>query len=226
MDTLYNKLSEKISDLILAVIALGLLVVSVEYVQVLTNNPDTLKNPEFWKRIALTSLVTAFTAYKFVAYSAYFCNPSNCQRLAGLSEWRIVVLFLLDLVEVTLVAWLYAVMLIGQLTSIGDEIISTDIELGATTIPFLFLFLALWHLTVLLWYVVAQGDWSDRGLHAGFAAAYLLAVLVLVSIDTARFGALADWLAIGFFALCVGLIYRLKAIPDIRAASTAASTIR
>ncbi len=219
MDTLYNKLSEKISDLILAVIALGLLVVSVEYVQIITDNPQMLKNPDFWKRIALTSLVTAFTAYKFVAYSAYFCNPDNCQRLAGLSEWRIVVLFLLDLVEVTLVAWLYAVMLIGHLTSLGDAIVSSDIALGATTIPFLFLFLALWHLTVLLWYLVARGSRRDRRVHAGFMAAYLLAMMLLSLPDIDPIRELTDWLAIAFFAACVGLLYRLKAIPDIRAAA-------
>lgn len=216
MGSFYNRLSEKISDLILAVIALGLLVVSVEYVQFLSDYPSTIRDPEFWKRITLTALVTVFTAYKFVAYSAYFCNPANSERLERLSPRRIVVLFLLDLVEVTLVAWLYAILLIGHLTSLGGREATENVELGPTMIPFLFLFLALWHLAVFAWYLVARGGRYNQFLHVGFAGVYLLAMLVLVVVDTDRYKVLFDWGAILFFALCVGLLYWLKAIPDIR----------
>ncbi|WP_018871086.1 hypothetical protein [Thioalkalivibrio sp. ALgr3] len=215
-NTFYNRLSEKISDLILAVIALGLLVVSVEYVQFLTDHPSTIRDPEFWKRIVLTALVTVFTAYKFVAYSAYFCNPDNGARLAGLSPRRIVVLFLLDLVEVTLVAWLYAILLIGHLTSLGGREATISVELGATMLPFLFLFLALWHLTVLVWYWVARGGYRDMLIHLAFALAYLAMMTLLLATDTVRYKELFDWGAIAFFAGCVALLYWVKGIPDIR----------
>ena len=215
MEAFYNRLSEKISDLILAVIALGLLVVSVEYVQFLTDHPGTFADPEFWKRIALALLVTVFTAYKFVAYSAYFCDEANAARLAQLSPVRVILMFLCDLAQVMLVAWLYAVLLIGHLTSLGGREGATEVTLGDNMIQFLFLFMALWHVAVLLWYIVARGRWRDRVVHGGFAAAYLLAVGVLSLVEGAGQRGLVDWSAIVFYGACVVLLYRIKAIPDI-----------
>ncbi|WP_017940428.1 MULTISPECIES: hypothetical protein [unclassified Thioalkalivibrio] len=216
MEVFYSRLSEKISDLILAVIALGLLVVSVEYVQFLTDHPGTFVDPEFWKRIILALLVTVFTAYKFVAYSAYFCAPDNATRLARLSPVRVILMFLCDLAQVMLVAWLYAVLLIGHLTSLGGREGATEVTLGDNMIQFLFLFMALWHVAVLLWYTVARGTWRDRAVHGGFAVAYLLAIGMLSLVDGVLSRQWTDWIAIAFYGACVVLLYRLKAIPDIR----------
>ncbi len=218
MNPFYSKLSEKISDLILAVIALGLLVVSVEYVQFLTDYPGTLHNPEFWKRIALTSLVIIFTAYKFIAYSAYFCAPDNASTLASLGPWRIILMFLCDLAQVTLVAWLYAILLIGHLTSAGDNSSTNEVTLGANVMLYLFGFMALWHLAVFIWYALARGQRYNKTIHGGFVLVYAIAVMILLLIEPSNDRAIMDWSAIGFYALCVLLLYRLKAVPDINKA--------
>lgn len=218
MNPFYSKLSEKISDLILAVIALGLLVVSVEYVQFLTDYPGSLHNPEFWKRIALTLLVIVFTAYKFIAYSAYFCTPDNDSALASLGPWRIILMFLCDLAQVTLVAWLYAILLIGHLTSAGDSSSTNDVTLGANVMLYLFAFMALWHLAVLIWYVLARGQGRNKTIHGGFVLVYAVAVVILLLVEPGRDRTIADWSAIGFYAVCILWLYRLKAVPDINKA--------
>lgn len=218
MDYFYSKLAEKMSDLILAIVAIGILVVSVEYVQYVIDIPDALRRADFWKRVMLTVIVITFTSYYFIAYASYFSRSHEDQPMGAVGPHRTVAMFLLDLVQVMLTAWLYAVLLIGNLTSAGEGAEVNCLTVKFSLLGLIFVFMTIWHVTVLCWYVASRGAWRDKILHVAFTSTYLLLAVsaYVAQAHSAPVG--LQWLFISAYFLCVVLIYHLKAIPDIKRA--------
>jgi hypothetical protein len=209
MDFYYDRISKRIGDLLLAVVALGLLLVSVEYIRFAQNYPEAVGNQEFWKRTIFTVLVIIFSSYNFIAYAAYFNVEKKTRPL--LNPVRLIFLYLTDLAQVTLTAWLYSIVLIGNITSAGSS--PAAIEVGVDTFIYLFFFMLLWHLIVIGWYALSKGPRAAMLLHARFAAAYFIASAVLFLFDFPAYSNLIEWLCIIFYAVLIFAIYWIYAIP-------------
>jgi hypothetical protein len=219
MDLFYDSISKRISELMLAVIALGMLLVSVEYVQNIVLKPEDLGAIALVKRICLVLLVFVFTSYNFVAYTAYFHPDSKRKAFSALSDMRILLLFFIDLTQVMITGWLYATLLLGNITDLGDSHFPAGDLLYPSTLLSLFTFMALWHFSVLIWYFVRMD--SYRTAHFGFFVAYLIALTLLFVFYFTSLGAdlilrnIVDWVCVAFFALCVFVLYRIIALPLI-----------
>jgi hypothetical protein len=218
MESFYNKISGVMEDLIIAIVALGILVVSFEYIQFYIDFKNQIPTIDFAQRILLFLAVVMFTAYYFVSYSAYFSNKNNHKSCANYSAGRMVIMYLLDLLGVTIASWLYAVLLIGVLTSTPDnlpeKVTEMNLQITLNDMNTLFTIMFLWHTTVTLWYFAAQGDKQDKRLHIMYVLAYFL-LICCTAYCTDEF---LVWLFIGIYIFLVLSIYYFKGIPDIKKA--------
>jgi len=221
MDSFYAKVSSRIEDLILAIVALGILVVSIEYVQLYLDHPDSINWVIFAEKMVLFLAVILFTAYYFLAYSAFFQRQSTHKRLRELRAGRIVALYMIDLAQVAIAALPYTVLLVGTLTSAPDEYSSDSVlkadHLGVTInhLQFLFWVMLLWHIIVGSWYAVfARSRWSF-GLHGVYVLVYIALLVILPFIQDNMESSLIKWcLILGYLFIVISL-YVTKGRRDI-----------
>lgn len=222
MNCFYIKIAGRIEDLILAIVALGILVVSIEYVQFYLDNKETINLIHFSQRLCLFFSVILFTSYYFIAYSAYFTTKHISDSYSNLSARRMVAMYINDLAQVTIASWPYAILLIGTLTSAPDKIsgISSvadiDISITIEQINLLFIIMLLWHVTVIVWYIISLGDKRDVVIHGIYVVIY--AALVMIT-NTLMNYLVGEWIWVFILLyLCLVLsLYKTKGIPDIKA---------
>ncbi len=216
MESFYYKISGVMEDLIIGLVALGILVVSFEYVQFYMDFRDQITFTDFSQRLLLFITVVMFTAYYFVAYSAYFSNANFDKTCDHYSARRMVVMYLLDLIAITVSSWLYAVLLIGVLTSVPSDLpnsikqITLSITLDDMDTVFKIMFV--WHTIVAIWYFVAMGDKKDKLLHIRYIVIYFV-LIVCESFCTDEF---LVWIFILTYLLLVLSLYYFKGVPDIQ----------
>jgi hypothetical protein len=216
---IYNKISHRIEDLILAVVALGILVVSIEYVQYYLDHRTTISYTEFSQRIALFITVVIFTSYYFIAYTAYFNTKSIEGEFLPLSSVRTVVLYLNDLAQVTIASWLYAALLIGNLTSAPNNSNVKSLAITIDLMQVVFFVMLLWHLVVVLWYFLSKANFRNIKIHSIYSLIYaaLCAALQYINFDLSV-EHLYVWILIAIYFFNVISLYYFKGIYDIDAA--------
>jgi len=215
----YTKITEVMEDLIVAIVALGILVVSVEYVQFFLDHRDIINYADMAQRLVLFACVVLFTSYYFVTYSAYFINKKNSVFFQELSAGRMIVLYILDLLAITTASWLYAVLLIGTLTSAPDNLpahaADIDVSINVSDMSVIFMIMLIWHFIILIWYFVSGGNREDKSLHAMYTVLY---VSLLILSGHVIQGGLIVWAYILCYLCLIVSLYVLKGIPDIEAA--------
>ncbi|WP_147291781.1 hypothetical protein [Alteromonas aestuariivivens] len=226
MNNLYKNVAGRIEDLILAIVALGILVVSIEYIQFyLYHRELNLDTHGFIQRIVLFLVVILFTSYYFLAYSAYFSHNDTDDNLSNLCSLRLITMYILDLIQVTLAALPYAILLIGTLSSAPDQFNSWKpgefiaLKISLNQMHLLFVIMMCWHLVVYAWYMVASGDQSSKRLHLGYTACYvLLAMQSAYAPQWAEKSPFFVWGLIGVYMLLVLSLYLSKGKQDVQRA--------
>lgn len=226
MNNFYNKVSSRIEDLILAIVALGILVVSIEYVQFFLDHRGNIDVYGFSQRLVLFFAVIVFTSYYFLAYSAYFCCPQVDQSFNGLSARRMIVMYILELVQVTLATLPYAILLIGTLTSAPDKFSSgltldkVDISISLDQLALLFIIMSAWHLVAFSWYSISFGDKSDRRLHLIYLVIYLVFYALVQWLGRALEVDIIEWILIVAYLMVVLSLYFTKGVKDLQKLTT------
>lgn len=218
MQGFYYKISNVMEDLIIGIVALGILVVSFEYIQFYIDFKDQIIMFDFLERIFLFIAVIMFTAYYFVSYSAYFSNKDFDNKCDIYSARRMVVMYLLDLMSITVASWLYAVLLIGVLTStpnnIPDVASQLNLKITINDMNAIFTIMLIWHSIITIWYFIALGSRSDKVLHIIYSLIYLGLYVLTDYVSTHIF----VWFFIAIYIILVLSLYYFKGIPDIQKA--------
>lgn len=215
----YKKISQRIEDLILAVVALGILVVSIEYAQYYLDHQNSIDLPLFFQRLFLFMTVVVFTSYYFIAYTAYFNTAKTENQFKPYSPRKIIALYLNDLAQVMVASWLYAALLIGNLTSAPDNSQPGTLNLSINLMQMMFSTMLVWHLIVLAWYFIADGANRCKLIHACYTALYSLILLIIYLIPKTMISEFVYiWGLLITYLLIVISLYYFKGAHDIKAA--------
>jgi hypothetical protein len=216
---LYKKISSRIEDLILAVVSLGILVVSIEYVQYFLGHQGSIDLAFFAQRIFLFISVVTFTSYYFISYTAYFNTKQIEEDFKPFSPRKTIVLYLNDLTQVTVSSWLYAALLIGNLTSASSGSSTESIKITVSLMQTIFMIMLIWHLVVLVWYFMSGSENRSKILHSIYLFIYVAIVFMITIIPSDLFNEFTYvWcLLISYFGVVLSLYY-FKGIYDMEKA--------
>lgn len=170
-----STLSPLIVQIILVVVALGLLDVSLDYVGRALHDIAILGEARFWQRVVLLLSVLAFTTYNLISYSTEAATTAADAGWNGTTRTpgRVVGLFLLDLLQVAVLGWMYVSLLVGEP---GEQAIRGADRLTLEPIHFVFIatLAGCWHVLVLLWHWVAGSRGEAMASHARFTLMFWL----------------------------------------------------
>lgn len=208
-----RRIMPRVQEVILAVIGLGILILALNYMNLVTTDIAVLGVENFWKRVALVVLVIFFSSYIAITYGAYSDDDGpakkTVRRIGGLFA-----LFLLDLAQITFAASMFGVLYINDAAEVLAEPVCQQLHLASPCLALpiygqtmIFAFGALWHVTVAVWYLVAEGL-GDRNVrvHVGFGASYV--ILIQAHLHLGWFG---GWWAIAAFAIVILWVYLTQA---------------
>lgn len=215
----YKKISQRIEDLILAVVALGILVVSIEYIQFFLDHKNNINYSAFIQRVFLFIIVVIFTSYYFIAYTAYFNTKHIEDNFKPFSPRKTIALYLNDLIQITIASWLYAALLIGNLTSAPDNVPEMPIIVTTSLLQTIFTIMFLWHLVVLTWYLMSSGSKRDKLIHTIYSFIYLVIVIIINSMNIEKSNEyIYVWYLLAFYFSVVISLYYFKGIYDMEEA--------
>lgn len=234
----YNKVAERVEDLILGVVALGILFVSIEYVQFALEFKQQLAesrlSTEFVQRIVLFFAVLIFSSYYLISYAAYFAHKSEKNGGTKFKSSQIVILYILELLQVTVAAGLFAVVLIGDLTGINfknydqADTAFNLIEVTLSSIGMIYFFMIVWHSVVFIWYwlwhVFLSGKvffiHRDLIVHSCYVATYICLFFVInyisaINLESDTLLSAVEYSFIVLYIMIVISLFLTKAIPDM-----------
>ncbi|SFD65794.1 hypothetical protein SAMN05660831_02030 [Thiohalospira halophila DSM 15071] len=217
-----QRVAGTINGLLSDVIAIGLLLLSFNYIRLILEYPELLGDPELWKRLVLLLLAIAFIAYDVLAYKTHLALQEGETRPAdgGSSPRRILALYFIDLFRIGVSAWLLAALAIGDLAE--DPLnakLRAELAVGPSLFATVFTFVALWHATIGLWYVVEGSNRRNKRLHAAYALGHAAAAFFFAGLAPASYAAakdLWDLAATGWLALLIALVYRTQVMAFLR----------
>jgi len=181
-----DRVAPVIESLLTDVIILGVFGVGYNYVRILQlSNYDLYYEPSFYKRMFLLLWVLGFAAYNTLCYAIYLqgFKDNEANRKAGrfqpyagtetprAESSRVVLLFILDLAQVALAAFLF----VGLVPYVRDYAsdITTQFMIPARRWWMLFGLLTTWHIVIYFWYRVwgwdARYQGSRRGMFWGLS---------------------------------------------------------
>jgi len=195
-----------ISTLYQAVVGLGLLAVSIQYIQVAYQDAGVLADSTFWLRWLLLIGVLAFSCYCMLSYQATrFEGPSAPGRLLGM--------YGLEILHVALCAWMFAAL--APLDSPGDGNPFAPVRTSLIIVTAL---TSIWHISVLAWYVAAPGSITKHRvsslIHAAFAVGQGLLTLAAASLH----GAVAEWFIGTAYVGAVLALFATQGMRSLRGA--------
>lgn len=225
-----HTLAARINDLLMGVIALGILVVAIEYIQIGTSLRNFNDVHNLLQRLVLLLLVVFFACYILIAYSAYWdATPEieqelNVASFDELSSSRIIVIFLLDIIQVALVACMVGTMLVGDLTNFRSIPPSPEVSLDLNLIDFAFLFaLAFaWHTVIVIWYSIRDGGFQIRSVHTGYLGIYLVlftGILIMAQWEDTSWHRIVEWMLTIIFGTLIGTLFVIKGKSDLERAA-------
>lgn len=173
-----------ISDLSAVVISIGIISVSIGYVNAILTAPDILFTSAFWIRfIALAATVT-FTCFFLISYVADLDGAHDTSWASeSRSPSRIIALYLIDLLMLGLQGCMYGVIVLRDFSEFGELGPSEALEMGELHFVFLAGLAAAWHLTTASWHLLARSLISAHTTHLIFCALFTALMVVACFFD-------------------------------------------
>jgi len=219
------RLAPIISDLSQVVVSLGLISVSLGYVNAVLADPGVLSSGAFWIRLLALLATVSFTCYFLLSYVADMENADDTSWAHNSrSPSRIIALFLLDLLMLGEQGWMYGVLVLGDFSNFGE--LTSMQALAMKTGHFVMLagLAAAWHATTLVWHLLAGSKHTAQVTHLMFFGAFGILCLIATQVDLPS--ALAQFLWIGAFIAVVMTLFFYRGRMLIRNAITAHQHVR
>lgn len=185
MKTFYEaRLAPLIADLSQVVVSLGLLSVSVGYVSVVISDPSVVQDLRFWVRVLALLATVGFTCYYLLAYVTEMDQEGGDTTWAvgSMSPTRIIALFLLDLVMLAEQGWMYGILVLRDVSDLGEAGDATALGMVATHFVLLAGFAAAWHLSAFAWHRMARSRRPSLYVHIGFFS-YFVTLAAVAAVD-------------------------------------------
>lgn len=137
-----------------------------------------------------------------------------------LASNRIIVLFLLDIIQVALVACMVGALLVGDLTdfNVASKSAGIPIDLKLIDCAFLFALAFAWHFVIVIWYSIRGGALRTRGMHLGYSGVYALMFIATVFMDqgeAASWYQVVEWILTLIFGGLICSLFWIKGKTDV-----------
>lgn len=176
------RLAPLIADLSAVVVSLGLLSVSIGYVNAVITDPAVVQDLRFWIRVLVLMATVAFTSYYLLAYVVEMKQDDGDTNWAGgsMSPVRIIVLFALDLLMLAEQGWMYGILVLRDVTDANGD--GNPLDMSAIHFMMLAGFAASWHLSAFVWHRLARSRRPSLYVHLGFFG-YFALLTTIATID-------------------------------------------
>ncbi|BCO31926.1 hypothetical protein TspCOW1_20290 [Thiohalobacter sp. COW1] len=167
------RLAPIISDLTQVVVSLGLISVSLGYVNAVITDNSLLYSGAFWLRLVLLLSTVSFTCYSLLGYVADMEAGTDTGWAASCrSPSRIIILFLIDLTMLGEQGWMYGVLLVADISDLGEAETLQPFSFQTVHFVLLALLAAAWHGTTFIWHLVAGSRIQGQLSHLLFLLAF------------------------------------------------------
>lgn len=198
---------EMMNTLRIQLISLALFVVAYTFLEFLGKNPSAIYTSEFWIRVALLLLATAFTAYDAIAFHIYARGKVKASKTTGnVLPIKVILLFFFELLMFAINAYIIAMPLITLRSSVYSSNVINIYHIFALT--------SAWHLVNIIWYSIDPSDVRDFIRHIGYSLINLILFLMfkyncLGSIFSGS-GKKQEFFVLACYALIVFCIYIIQ----------------